>query len=89
MNETYQYIHQQEFLADFDRTFSRYYSLLYDLDQERAGYELVHCLARFADTRLIKIDNALLQDFVQFRGDLITSDREAAAFALASMHAAC
>lgn len=61
--------------------FNQEYQFLYDNEDRIAGYE--EAVNAF-DTDMKNIQfKKLVQDFVQFRGDFISSDREAAAFEFA------
>lgn len=71
----------------FTTRFDSWYNVLYDNDDNVAGYdEAVDAFDRAAsDDRFAQF----VGEFARYRGDLITSDREAAAFmfALASLTA--
>ena len=68
-------------IQDFSKVFSREYNYLYENRDQVAGYnEAVDAFDNFIHT-----DNgrAFIGEFARYRGDLITSDREAAAFMFA------
>lgn len=66
-------------IAAFDRA----YETLYDMDV--AGtmpFEVSHALMRYGE-RLMREHREFLREFVKERGDILTSDREIEAFAVA------
>lgn len=72
-------------IHDFSKRFAKEYKFLYDNRDNVAGYrEAVGAFDDFAKTH-----GGFVCEFVKFRGDFISSDREAAAFmfALESMGA--
>ena len=68
-------INIQEFLKQFNRE----YTFLYDNDDHVVGYE--EAVSAFDE--FLKSDSNLVAEFSEYRGDYITSDREAAAFIFA------
>lgn len=66
-------------IHDFSKRFSKEYKFLYDNRNNVAGYrEAVDAFDDFA-----KAHGDFVCEFVKFRGDFISSDREAAAFMFA------
>jgi hypothetical protein len=70
-------------IKEFAETYSNYYRKLYYDRNFAATYE--DTARDFYDMVLVKRDNvkAFLKRFCEYQMDIITSDREAAAFALA------
>jgi len=66
-------------IQKFSKQFEKEYSFLYDNSNNVAGYDE----AVTAFDRFIKTNGDFVGEFVKYRGDLITSDREAAAFMFA------
>jgi len=64
-------------IATFLNTFNAIYSELYEAGDNVAGFD--EAVAFFDE--FTKQQPGFVQEFVKFRGDLITSDREAASFA--------
>ena len=63
----------------FDEQFQKGYNFLYENDNNVAGYrEAVTAFDEF-----LKENKNFVCEFVQYRGDFISSDREAAAFMFA------
>lgn len=68
-------INIQKFLEQFNKE----YSFLYENDDNVAGYEeAVDAFDEFLESQ-----KKFVSEFVKFRGDFISSDREAAAFMFA------
>lgn len=68
-------------IKDFSRQYKKEYTFLYDHKDNIAGYtEAVEAFDSFIKTAS---GAALVGEFARFRGDLLTSDREAAAFMFA------
>lgn len=66
-------------INDFEGEFNKMYDLLYDNDNRVAGYyEAVDAFDEF-----LKNHRDFIIEFVKFHGDIISSDREAAAFMFA------
>ena len=66
-------------IAGFKKQFEKEYSFLYDNRDKVAGYdEAVSAFDNF-----LSAHNSFVCAFVKYRGDMITSDREAAAFMFA------
>ena len=66
-------------IKKFLKTFNEIYSELYEARDNVAGFkEAVSFFDEFAEQQ-----TEFVGEFVKFRGDLITSDREAASFAYA------
>lgn len=66
-------------IREFANRFSNEYEFLYEHDDRVAGYgEAVEAFDDF-----IKKHREFVMEFVQYRGDLVSSDREAAAFMFA------
>lgn len=63
----------------FTERFKKEYEFLYDNDDRVAGYS--EAVAAFDD--FLKEHNDFVGEFVRYRGDFISSDREAAAFMFA------
>lgn len=72
-------------IHEFSKRFNKEYEFLYECEDEKnvPGYE--EAVAEFDE--FIKIHGDFVGEFAKFRGDFISSDREAAAFmfALASL----
>jgi len=68
-------------IKDFSKQYKKEYEFLYDNRDHIAGYtEAVEAFDSFIKTAS---GAALVGEFARFRGDLLTSDREAAAFMFA------
>ena len=68
-------------IHDFKRQFSKEYAFLYDNYDQVAGYqEAVEAFDEFCRS---EANLRFLEEFVLYRGDLVASDREAAAFMFA------
>ena len=66
-------------INDFENEFKKMYDLLYENNNRIAGYyEAVEAFDEF-----LKTHKEFVIEFVKFRGDIISSDREAAAFMFA------
>ena len=66
-------------IVKFLVVFNKEYNFLYDNDDNVAGYEeAVNSFDEFVTTH-----GDFVGEFVKFRGDLVSSDREAAAFMFA------
>lgn len=66
-------------IAKFLEQFNKEYSFLYDHDDNVAGYEeAVNAFDEFLPTH-----KEFVSEFVKYRGDIISSDREAASFMFA------
>ena len=66
-------------IEEFSKQFDKEYEFLYDNDDRVAGYmEAVSAFDEFATQH-----KKFISDFVKYRGDFISSDREAAAFMFA------
>ena len=66
-------------IVKFLEVFNKEYNFLYDNDDNVAGYEeAVNSFDEF-----VKTHGDFVGKFVKFRGDLVSSDREAAAFMFA------
>ena len=74
-------------IKEFAKKFQQEYSFLYDNDDNVAGYD--EAVKAFDD--FLKKQPAFVGEFVKFRQDFISSDREAAAFmfTLSSMLCGC
>lgn len=70
-----------DFYHDLYKQFKKEYSFLYENNDNVAGYsEAVTAFDKFLKN---KANRLLVCGFVKFRGDFISSDREAAAFMFA------
>ena len=76
-------------IHDFKRQFSEEYAFLYDHYDQVAGYQ--EAVAAFDEFCRSESNLRFLEEFVLYRGDLVVSDREAAAFmfALEALSGAC
>ena len=72
-------------IHEFNKRFNKEYEFLYDCEDENNVPVYEEAVAEFDE--FIKIHGDFVGEFAKFRGDFISSDREAAAFmfALASM----
>lgn len=66
-------------IKQFLKEFNQEYAFLYDHDDNVAGY---YEAVRFGD-EFIKTHKDFVGEFIRFRGDFLSSDREVAAFAFA------
>jgi hypothetical protein len=77
----YEFTYSEEFLDKLLKKYNEEYDFLYDNDDNVSGYyEAVEAYER--DIKDDKFAN-LVRDFVHFRGDVMASDRECAAFEFA------
>lgn len=67
------------FLNDFDLA----YSMLYEGDVHFGLVDYGNVVAKFDELMADEDFKSEVRDFVEYRGDIISSDREAAAFVLA------
>lgn len=66
-------------IETFEKQFDREYDLLYKSENEVAGYEeAVNAFDEF-----VKTHGDFVGEFAKYRGDYVSSDREAAAFMFA------
>ena len=79
-NPDYKFTYSEELLKNLQDQFHKEYNFLYENDNV-AGYE--EAVETFAEDMNNKNFAKLVEDFVQFNGDFISSDREAAAFEFA------
>lgn len=77
----YKFSYSEELLRKLQDQFNKEYDFLYNNDDNIAGYE--EAVEAFAEDMNNKNFVKLVEDFVQFSGDFISSDREAAAFEFA------
>lgn len=63
-------------IAEFLEKFNQNYDLLYTYGDNVAGY---HQALEFGD-EIIQTEPEFVQEFVQYRGDVLSSDREVAVF---------
>lgn len=68
-------------IKDFSKQYKKEYEFLYDNRDNIAGY--TEAVAAFDNFIKTAAGSALVGEFARFRGDLLTSDREAAAFMFA------
>ena len=66
-------------IMEFDKEFNKQYNFLYDHYDRVAGYDE----ALEAGDKFIKKHPDFIREFVQYRGDFISSDREVVAFMFA------
>ena len=66
-------------IQEFSRKFSNEYEFLYNNHDNVAGY---HEAVQEGD-KFIRENNEFVREFCKYRGDIITSDREVAAFMFA------
>ena len=76
----YKFSYPEELLRNLQDQFHKEYDFLYENDNV-AGYE--EAVEAFSEDMNNKNFAKLVEDFVQFCGDFISSDREAAAFEFA------
>ena len=65
----------------FLKQFEKEYSFMYDHRDAVAGYR--EAVAAFDESMAVSWFRSFVAEFIRFRGDIISSDREAAAFMFA------